>query len=192
MSAALHGDYITLYSAGKNCFEETGSGIKKKTHPELLLYSHNKHAERVFGIEKISLIDSLKSPNVLVETKAFTKTQLSLYDSSNHIEVLAASYAQEEAATAMLQGFLNCFFEPYRHLYPKRDFEEITEYFTCHLNGLEERHADEAKSCLFQRCKSSSDTEIAITSISKILTAQSKMWIALQKNLTITENVIKT
>jgi pyrroloquinoline quinone (PQQ) biosynthesis protein C len=188
ISAALNEDYITLNSAGKNCFEETGSGIKGKTHPELLLYSHNKHAATVFGLGNISFTDSLKSPNVLDATKTFTKTQLSLYSSLNHIEVLAANYAQEEAATKMLRTFMTCFFEPYRHLYPESEYEDVTEYFTCHLNGLEERHADEAKFCLLQQCNTSNDEEMALASISKMLKAQSDMWVGLKKGFTDSTN----
>lgn len=187
MSAALNADYTTLSSSGKNCYEETGSGVPKKTHPELLLNSHNIHAVRIFGINKISLIDSLQSPNILDKTRAFTKSQMSLYDSKNHIEVLAANYAQEEAATQMLKTFLDCFFEPYRHQYPRKEYEEITEYFTCHLDGLEERHADDAKYCLFQRCKSSDDIGTAVSSISKILSAQGEMWVELQGKLSSLE-----
>ncbi len=183
ISAKRHEDFITLRSAGNNCYEESGSNIDRKSHPELLLYSHNRHSERIFGIQGISLRDSLNSPNVLAETKELRKIQYALYESLNHIEVLAANYAQEAAATAMLAIFMKSFFEPYRSYYSNKEYREITEYFHCHLDGLEERHADEAKYCLFQQCKTFKDIETAIATINKLLAAQSTMWIALKEKL---------
>lgn len=183
ISAKRHEDFITLRSAGNNCYEESGSNTYRKSHLELLLYSHNRHSERIFGIQYISLRDSLGSPHILEETKAFRKSQIALYESSNHVEVLAANYAQEAAATTMLTVFMKSFFEPYKNYYSNKEYQEITEYFHCHLEGLEERHADEAKYCLFQQCYTPEDIEIAIASISTILTAQSNMWVALKEKL---------
>lgn len=192
ISAKRHEDYITLRSAGSNCYEESGSNIAHKSHPELLLYSHNNHSERIFGVKGISLSESATSPNILEETREFRKIQKALYESSNHIEVLAVNYAQEEAAKAMLQIFREAFFEPYRHSYSNKEFNDITEYFSCHLNGLEERHADEAKYCLFKRCNTAKDLEIAVASISKILSAQRKMWMAWRKKLQSLEDLINS
>jgi pyrroloquinoline quinone (PQQ) biosynthesis protein C len=179
-AALKNADYLTAQSAVRNLVEELGSNKPNKTHPELLMYSHNEHFNKCFGVNRISLIESLSSPNILDETKNFTKIQLSLYESSNYIEVLAANYAQEEAATKMLDTFYNTLFVPFRNKYSKKEFKELTAYFTCHLDGLEERHADDAKNCLFNQCKSVSDVEIAINAISKILKAQSQIWIGIK------------
>lgn len=182
-SASKAADYITLSSAASNLFEESGSGQAQKSHPELLLYSHNQHAERVFQLPPTTLIASLDSSHILPEAREFTNVQSSLYYSFNHIEVLGANYAQEEAATEMLTSFMSAFFEPYQSYYNNGDFKNLIEYFICHIDGLEERHADDARNCLLQWCKTEKDLEIAINSINKILSAQSNLWLGLLQAL---------
>jgi hypothetical protein len=189
-AAAEQEDEYTLKNAGQNLKEELGL-IKdgKKSHAALLRFSHNTHGERVFKIPPISLQDSFNSSYILSATQLFRKIQQELYSSHNYIEILAASYAQEEAATEMLNIFLNSFFKPYAfHYRDENEFSEIIEYFTCHLDGLEERHAENAKRCLFGRCNCMNDQGIAIKAIERMLNAQSNMWNELENGLKKLEN----
>jgi hypothetical protein len=187
-SASLNGDYFTLQRAASNLFEESGANVTGKSHPELLMFSHNTHAAKIFDIGKLNLIDSLSSTHILPETRQFTQTQLALYHSLNHMEVLGANYAQEEAATDMLNLFLSAFFAPYQSFYEEKEYQTLIEYFTCHVDGLEERHADEAKECLLQWCKQKHDVQIAVAAVSRILEAQSNLWLSLKKSLSRLED----
>jgi len=190
-AAAEREDEHTLRSAGQNLQEELGliEG-NKKSHAELLRFSHNTHGERVFNLPSISLRDSLNSDFILPTTKTFKKVQHNLYTSRNYIEILAANYAQEAAAVEMLNNFLNAFFKPYSGFYQsKQEFLDIIEYFTCHLDGLEQRHAEDAKRNLFKQCKSTNDVRIAVLALKKMLSAQSNMWNELQIGLSKLENI---
>jgi len=185
-AAAENEDEATLKSAGQNLSEELGIDSKSsKSHAELLRYSHNTHGEKAFNAAPITLKDSLQSNHVFAATRKFKQIQLSLYTSSDYVEVLAASYAQEEVATEMLSVFYQTFFESRKDIYStKKEFDLVAEYFTCHLNGLEVRHAEDAKYCLFTHCNSSTKKDIAIHAMSQILHAQSEIWIVLKDKLT--------
>ncbi|KAB2879747.1 hypothetical protein F9K33_07895 [bacterium] len=182
-SAAENEDEAVMKSAGQNLMEELGLINGTTSHSAHLRHSHNIHSERVFKLSPISLRESLSSELVLEKTKEFSRQQAELYASDNYLVVLATNYAQEEVATDMLKSFLSAWFRPYKFLYSLQEYDEVEEYFRCHIDGLEERHAEDAKNSVIKQIKTSQDMNIALTSIRDILVAQSNMWVSLYEGI---------
>ncbi|MCA0458775.1 MAG: hypothetical protein LCI00_32785 [Chloroflexi bacterium] len=189
LAAAYHEDIETLADAGKNLFDETGSGNHSMVHSSLLVTSHNVHAKKVFGLKPISLIDAQTSIHILDVAKAFCEKQRMLYENSSYPIVLAASYAQETAATSMLTTFYEHFFCSYKGFYSQKEFETLTIYFSCHINGVEKDHAEKAQRALLRACNTKSDIEFVLWSVNTFLRAQSDLWNGLLRAMISVEGV---
>ena len=182
-------DSETIKSGEKNLADETGGKTPTNAHSTLLYNSHNHHAKYVFDIPPISLEDSYNSPYVLEETKLFQKIQNSLYESNYYCKVLAVSLAQESAAHSMIKSFYETFFIPYKAKYSESKFIQISNYFNCHIQGLEEEHSKEAFSALVRNCKNVKDIHHSKLSIIHFLNAQAKMWNALHNELKMNQDL---
>ena len=179
IAAAFHEDFETLADAGKNLADETGLGDPLKVHSRLLEDSHNAHAGRVFNLTGVRLSEAAGSLYLLPEAIRFKKVQASLYGSSQYAVVLAAAFAQETAADPMLKTFYEALFVPYRNCYSAAEFEVISEYFVCHLDGTEQRHSDDARRAVLRVCHDEADLHAAIEGMTAFWEAQSNLWNAM-------------
>ena len=181
----INHDAFSQEYAEKNYEDEMGNGWK--SHQELLQDSHSIHSEIVFKIPRILLEDVDLSPFILEATKSFSDIQNKLYSDDRYIVVLATSYAQESVAQEMLSYIYNYLFKPYEGVYAGKgclnEFEYVSSYFLCHTNGLEEKHAEHAETCLIQNCKSYDDYSLAVQSIKTFLDAQQLIWIELTRRM---------
>ncbi len=186
--AALNGDRRVLAGIAKNLNEECGEGCPGRNHQTLLERCHDLHGAQVFGLEPgVTVRDAEASPLVLPEARAYREVYLSLFTNTSYAQVLGASFAQESAADDMLRRFYRCLFEPYRGWYLPAAFDAATEYFTLHLDGVEEGHGRAAKAALQQVCTESAHVESAGWGIARFLNAQSALWDALHHAMERTE-----
>ncbi|MBY0461722.1 MAG: iron-containing redox enzyme family protein [Alphaproteobacteria bacterium] len=176
IKAAHHCDFRTLASVGRNLYEETGGGISKESHSFLLDHSHNTHGEIVFCLESLPLKNIHQSSVILDETYYFVEEQQKLYTSSHYGEVLGAMFGQEMAADSMLRVFYQTLFLPYKRYYSDGKFEDVQEYFLCHLNGVEARHGQDAREAAFRFCQNEQDVEIVLKATNAFLDIQASLW----------------
>ena len=184
LAAARHRDYPTLSSIARNLYEETGEGVAKDSHTELLTDCFNTHGRVVFDLPPVSLDEVNNSPVLLPETYTFLRQQDALYESEDYLSVLAASYAQELAADGMLRAIRDSLFLPYRSRYTgPDDWQRVSRYFDVHLNGLEEAHGEMARKAVEDNCKSEKDHINADNAAQAFLIAQSTLWGALHRRM---------
>jgi hypothetical protein len=189
LAAAKKGDLDAASSFAQNFYEETGEGVASRAHRSLLEVSHNIHAHRVFGLHWLNIADVHHSVRLLDESRVYREVQSELYDADNYIVALAASFAQESAADGMLRAFFQSFFQPYESFYYRGEFGCVSQYFTIHLDGMEQQHGDLALRALLRNCSGNSECNIAIESSTKFLQAQASLWRALASALKDTERI---
>jgi hypothetical protein len=179
LAAARQLDLDTMADAALNIYQEAGSGDPAAAHLRLLEYSHNRLAADVYDLPPLSIADAETFPLVVAATREFRRTQLELYSADDYCLVLGASYAQESAAVDMLQAVLDFMFAPHSDRYPAPEFADLVEYFTCHLDGVEEQHAQNALGALARNCRTTGDTQSALDGARRFLAVQSGIWSAL-------------
>lgn len=191
-AAHLNGDIETVINTRENLNDELGYGIKEKIHSELLLFSHNKHAELVFGLapEK-NLHDTKNSPLIIPETLDYCKMKKDLFaDELLYSEMAGNMWVHELYADNMLRKFMN-FFEPYECYYESEEaYKKTMEYFTSHLGGVEENHGILARRTALYLCQESIDNAAEIErGGKKFCLAQAKLWDGLLRELEKAERV---
>jgi hypothetical protein len=137
----------------QNLSEEMGTHNPEKAHVVLLRDWINDLLKRT-GSALYPVEDNYEK-YLLNTTKAFSAVQKELYNDINPETVLAASYSQEVCAAKMLGNLKDGFLNNYGHLY--KDLGELyqhSEYFAQHVFGVEEGHAEMAKSVIYNLCDS--------------------------------------
>jgi hypothetical protein len=135
----------------QNLSEEMGTHNPEKAHVVLLRDWINDLLKRT-GSALYPIEDNYEK-YLLNTTKAFSAVQKELYNDINPETVLAASYSQEVCAAKMLGNLKDGFLNNYGHLY--KDLGELyqhSEYFAQHVFGVEEGHAEMAKSVIYNLC----------------------------------------
>jgi len=184
MSSLERADFLTASLIGQNIYEETGEGDSLNSHIHLLEQCFNQHGSRVFNLPEIKIIDSEEHPLLTTAAKKFILEQNKAYSNSQYSNVLAVSYAQETVANRMLKKILEVFFVPYQHYYSGEEFSDLTEYFNCHINGLEERHALDMRDSLIRNCQNVRQWQEANDQVTSFLNAQLKLWSVINETCT--------
>jgi len=182
-SAVLWGDYVTLAFAGKNLYEETGEGHAERSHLALLELSFNRHAMHVFGLPHLRLVDAPYAKETLFEFKRYFHEIGAAYEAATFPTQKGIMLAHETAAINMLSEFYESIFLPYRLRYTESEFAKVSQYFTAHLSGVEQRHAKDALQIAVVGCQSEKDLqeiEVGIKLFSEMHTA---LWDELVKAL---------
>ncbi len=188
--AALSGDMQTVTDTISNLYDEGGYGDPSKVHSKLLLDSHNKHGERIFGLSPLEdLRGARKSPFLVPEVIQYRQAKLSVFNRSFPY-IAGNTFAHELAADGMLDNFRKAFFEPYKGYYKPEDYVRLTEYFTAHKDDekeggdVEAQHARMAEAAAERACKEN------IINIPKIrqggldfLERQSELWSGLLREI---------
>ena len=181
--AAGNGDWVSLRSLAQNLFEECGEHRDGGNHRTLLEASHNLHGSLVFGLQPLTISDSLESELILPETRFYRASRTKAFYESNYTSALAASFAQETAAGPMMQLFFDHLFRPYRTMYSDSLWPEAARYFTVHLDGVEENHGLMALDCLERQIAISGEVIDAESAIKEFLDCQASLWEALHVSL---------
>lgn len=189
ISVAKNLDFETLAAVGKNLYDETGCGDQLRTHSYLLEFSHNTHAETVFNLKPISLIDSDKSIYLTNEAKQFVNKETRLYTHQMYGTVLGAAYAHEAAASVMLIGFYEGFFTGYKSYYSAKDFYNLSEYFLVHISGLEDAHAKKAREAVIRYSAKENSLFALFNGVSGFLDSQAALWDGLYREIKGAEHV---
>ncbi|MGI4775434.1 MAG: iron-containing redox enzyme family protein, partial [Janthinobacterium lividum] len=187
-AAALEGDMENLALAGKNLYEETGQGNQDNVHIKLLIDAYNIHAKDIFSLDSMDLNNISHSTELIPEVELFLENQRSLYEHNIYNVVIGANYAQETAASSMLENFYNAFFLKYKSRISDINFAVISKYFCEHLNGTEEQHALNAQKIIINRCSEHKNIPHILFGVEQFLNAQSKLWDGLHRELLATEN----
>lgn len=183
--AAAHDDRdtLTLFSFILN--EETGYGEAAKCHEVLMENAHNLLGEVEFGLPPLSVKEARVSDLVIPETFAYRERTRELVRGS-YQRMLGVAMALESHADIMLKVCRTAFRNSNTGL-PKSEFVENVEiYFNVHVgdDGVEERHAADAKECVLNNCRTEADVaEIACGAI-ETLNIQLEMWNAMYKAVT--------
>lgn len=179
IAAAYNGDYATIADAGKNLFDESGLGNADRVHSALLEHSHNFHGEKMFNLPPIKLIDVKDSKHLVNQVQQYRKVQTSLYESEKYALILAVSFAQETVASSMLRNFYESLFVPYKNAYTDTEFESIALYFLAHIQGVEQRHAEDAKQAVLRECSDLHTVNLCVQGMLEFLNAQSDLWMGM-------------
>ncbi len=183
LSAAVNNDRFALCCLAQNLNDESGRGAVTMNHQQLMEEAFNFHGRLVFGVDPISVQQAESSSRVLSQSREYRRVHRRLLSSDNHVEVLAASYAQEQAANGMLSLFQKTFFVPYRGYYQESQFAPTMRYFSEHLDGVEEKHGEMAWLSLMPHLDTTSKRSLAMKAVETFLTAQANLWDALQFEL---------
>lgn len=191
LSSQKNQDKSGIELAGLNLFQEDGENVPDKSHKKLMVQAWNAYGTFIMGEDAVdnnehSIEEGLKSSKYLLdEVKRYRVIQNNLYGSHDHITVIATSYAQESVAEDMLEMFYETLFLAKEREFEKKgaDFSAVTEYFSVHLDGTEQEHAQNARTVLKNNCKTQQDAQKAIMAIQTFLNAQSHIWNALDQKL---------
>ena len=181
LAAASRLDIRTMAGSAQNAFEESGCGDPASSHIRLLEDSHNRLAADVYDLPALAVADSDSFPRLTEAVREFRSTQFELYSSHDYCVVLGTSYAQEAAAVDMLQAILDYVFQPHVSHYSHSTYAELTKYFTLHLGGVEQQHAEFARQAIAERYETNyGGWRLALGGAQTFLSAQTAVWSSLQ------------
>jgi hypothetical protein len=183
--AAAHDDRdtLTLFSFILN--EETGNGEAAKCHEILMENAHNLHGEVEFGLSPLRVKEARHSNLVIDETFKYRERTRELVGGSYH-RMLGVAMALESHADTMLQICRTAFRNSNTGL-PESEFVDKVEiYFNVHVGdeGVEERHAADAKRCVENNCRTEADVAEIAYGARETLNIQLEMWNAMYKAVT--------
>jgi len=178
LAAVHHADFDSAAGFAENLYQETGEGTPWRSHRLLLECCFNLHADQVFSLDWLDVAAASTSPHILPEARAYRSAQAALYG-GEYVVALAASFAQEKAASGMLAAIHRSLFVPHRDRYPRGLFEFVEQYFTIHLGGMEDRHGELARQALLRNCTTEHLRRLALDGATRFLDAQARLWIAL-------------
>jgi hypothetical protein len=181
--AAWRGDHQTVSDLGKTIFEECGE--TKMPHLYLLEEAFNLHGKTIFGLAPIKMQDAEFSPYLLDEAKRFRQVQKDIFAHGGYPELLAATCVRERAAQTMLTNFYEALFLPYGEQYRqiRVDFGPIRQFFTSHIEGVEDEHALHAMRDALSACRDKNDLQLFKDGVKKLLSAQADLWQALYQRM---------
>jgi len=83
---------------------------------------------------------------------------------------------QELAAEPMLQSLYQSLFAPYEQFYTQNDYLRIRQYFDCHLDGTEERHALDTYQIAVHLSESQKNADLVMEGALRFLNLQAALW----------------
>jgi hypothetical protein len=183
--AAQQHDKETLVLFSYILNEECGNGVNSKCHEILMEQSHN-----IFGNEEYELaplfVKDLVDINecgrtgldnmVVDETKRY-RTEIGQLLNKSYPTMLGIAYALELHAGIMLTVFRQAFSISRCKMELNEYKKKVEIYFNCHLdNGVQDRHAHDAKQCILSNCKSWDAYNDIVCGIESTLILQNDMW----------------
>ncbi|MGD3109956.1 hypothetical protein [Streptomyces sp. YGL11-2] len=180
--AAAHDDRDTLVLFSHILNEETGNGEAAHCHELLMENSHNLYGRTEFGLPTLLVREARDSDLVIPETVAYRERTLELL-SSNYHRMLGVAMALESHADKMLQVCRTAFRNNRKEL-PAAEFVDSVEiYFNVHVGdeGVEERHAADAKKCVLNNCHTDAEVAEISYAATETLNIQLDMWNAMYK-----------
>lgn len=181
--AAQEDDQKTLLLFSFILNEECGNGRPEHCHEVLMEKAHNLFAERVFGLGPLLVNDAKFSPLIIAGTEHYRKTMQDLC-SGSYQRMLGVAMALESHAEKMLTHCRTAF-RKFKHHFDEKEFvRNIESYFNCHLNnGVEERHAEDARECVRLNCRSEADYREIEAGANAALDVQLAMWEEMFQNV---------
>lgn len=182
--AAMQNDRATLVFFSHILSEETGGGNPDHCHEVLMEQSHNLYGNTEFNLNPLLVNDSKNSEWILPETTVYRDTIFSLAEKS-YACLLGVAVALEHHADVMLSAFRKAFRFNCKKIDPNSFVKNIEIYFNCHLdNGVEERHAADARQCVLNNCRTEKDFEDIVYGANKMFEVQGEVWKAMHKKTT--------
>lgn len=177
--AAQNDDQATLILFAYILNEETGNGDPAHCHEVFMENAHNLYGRVEYDLPPLLVKDAKNSDLVIDETRAYRARIQELIGGSYH-RMLGVAMALESHADKMLQ-ICRAAFRANRHKLEDREYAEKVEiYFNSHVgNGVEERHAADARTCVVNNCRSPADVDEVKYGASEMLEVQQRMWHAL-------------
>ncbi|GHJ40696.1 iron-containing redox enzyme family protein [Streptomyces sp. TS71-3] len=183
--AAAHDDRDTLVLFSHILNEETGNGVAAHCHEILMENAHNLHGEVEFGLSPLLVRDARDSKLIISETLAYRERTLGLLTTNYH-RMLGVAMALESHADRMLQVCRTAFRNTNNELPEARFVDDVEIYFNVHVGdeGVEERHAADAKKCVLNNCHADADVAEIAYAATETLNIQLEMWNAMHKAVT--------
>ncbi|WP_327147021.1 iron-containing redox enzyme family protein [Nocardia sp. NBC_01327] len=180
--AAARDDRDTLVLFSHILNEETGNGEAAHCHELLMENSHNLFGRTEFGLPPLLVREARNSDLVLPETVAYRERTLELLGSNYH-RMLGVAMALESHADKMLQVCRRAFRNSRNELHAGEFVDSVEVYFNVHVGdeGVEERHAADAKKCVLHNCRTDADAAEIVYGATETLNIQLDMWTAMHK-----------
>lgn len=181
--AAAEEDQDTLILFAYILDEECGKGRKTACHALLMEQSHNLFGQAEFGLAPLPVGQAKAHAGIIDETRAYRDRMQALISGSYH-QMLGVLMALETHADKMLRACREGFRGSRRQLNAVEYKKKVEVYFNCHLdNGLEERHAADARTCVANNVRSPADLRAIRHGAEAALDAQLVMWNALAQTV---------
>jgi hypothetical protein len=176
-------DTLTLFSFILN--EETGNGEAAKCHEVLMENAHNLHGQVEFGLSPLRVKEARNSDLVIPETFAYRERTRQLVGGS-YQRMLGVAMALESHADKMLQVCRTAFRNGNTGLPEKEFVDNVEIYFNVHVGdeGVEERHAADARRCVLNNSRTEEDIAEIAYGATETLNIQLEMWNAMYKAVT--------
>ncbi|WP_394845552.1 iron-containing redox enzyme family protein [Pendulispora brunnea] len=177
--AAANDDRDTLILFAYILNEETGNGNRAHCHEVFMENAHNLHGQAEFDLPSLLVKDARSSKLILDETVAYRKRTLELLSGSYH-RMLGVVMALESHADKMLRICRTAFRASRKNLTQSDFVKKVEVYFNAHVsNGVEERHAADAKQCVINNCQTEADIAEIAYGANETLNIQLAMWNAM-------------
>lgn len=177
--SAFQNDMDTLVLFTHILSEETGMGNKAKCHEIFMENALNLFGISEFNLPEMKVQQAKNSDQIIPETLQYRDTIQGLITGS-YPRMLGAVMALENHADKMLTVFREAFRFNNKKLDANLFVNKVEIYFNAHIeNGVEDRHAQDAKQCVHNNCNSRDDLNEIIFGANETLKAQLKMWNAM-------------
>jgi hypothetical protein len=176
-------DTLTLFSFILN--EEAGNGEAAHCHEFLMENAHNIYGEVEFGLSPLRVKKARESSLVIPQTFAYRERIRELVGSS-YQRMLGVAMALESHADTMLRVCRTAFRNGNTGLPDSEFVNKVEIYFNVHVGdeGVEERHAADAKKCVLNNCRTEADVAEIAYGATETLNIQLEMWEAMYKAVT--------
>jgi len=174
--AAQEEDQGTLILFSYILNEECGNGDPAQCHAVLMEKAHNLFGQSVFDLKPLLVTAASGSDAIITGTNCY-RERMSALCSASYQRMLGVAMALESHARRMLEHCRTAF-RAYADRFERSVFvDQIEVYFNNHLNdGVEQRHADDATSCVQRNCRSLNDFAEISYGAREALAVQAVMW----------------
>ncbi|MFV5345684.1 iron-containing redox enzyme family protein [Acinetobacter oleivorans] len=177
--SAFENDMDTLVLFTHILSEETGMGEKAKCHEIFMENALNVFGAAEYNLPEMKVQQAKNSHRIIAETLQYRDTIQGLITGS-YPRMLGAVMALENHADKMLTVFREAFRFNNKNLDPNEFVKKVEVYFNAHIeNGVEDRHAQDAKQCVHNNCNDQEDLDEIKFGANETLKAQLKMWNAM-------------
>jgi len=139
----------------------------------------NLYGEAEFSLAPIKVQEAKHSDYIIPETIAYREGIQELLNDS-YPRMLGVAMALETHADIMLTNFRNAFRKNRKNLPEDVYHNKVEVYFNSHVeNGVEERHAEDARMCVINNCKTQEDYKDIKDGALGAIKVQQNMWDAM-------------